>query len=466
LGGGTFLGASAGGDTVKFTSILTICVFCAFAAPAAAQATPLSLAQAVGYALQHSPAIAKQTAVVSQMRSSYVKARSQTLPGVVGQVSNEMSKSANYSGAYSVIGASQASVFSQNTAQLGTSYTFNGGLNHYLSVAARQQYEQAQSDLRRTQQLVTSNVSDAYFSLAAKKETVRLDEGDLRYQQALVAVAKAKERAGVAAGVDVLSAQAAEEKSRYALASAQADAANAAESLAQIIGAPLDTAFAVAEAVAQPALPSQPLDSLIALAQAHRPDIASAADALAIAQTDRREADTDLFPQIQTFANLGNQFSPTLAVEQAKFGPVTRGNLGFWNIGINTSISLPFVDWGARRANHRNLDEQIAAAQSALGAARAQAEIDVRQSYRAAQTALAQLASARDETTYASEAARIAQLQYAHGLITLIDVQQRQQAALSAQVDLYNARVAYVNAIVKLRVALGVQTPEQVVADI
>ncbi|HET9097240.1 MAG TPA: TolC family protein, partial [Candidatus Baltobacteraceae bacterium] len=79
---------------------------------------------------------------------------------------------------------------------------------------------------------------------------------------------------------------------------------------------------------------------------------------------------------------------------------------------------------------------------------------------------LTQLSSAQDETRYASEAARVAQLQYEHGLITLVDVQQRQQNALSAQVDLYNARVAYVNALVKLRVALGLETPEQAVADL
>ncbi len=426
----------------------------------------LSLPDAVRYALAHSPTVAKQVAAVSQLESAYVKARSQTLPGVTGQVQNQMSKSANYTGAYSVIGASQRSVFSQNTAALGTTYTFDGGLSHYLSLAARQQYEQGQADLRRTQEQVTSDVADAFFNLAGKNEGVRLDEGDLRYQQALVSVARAKERAGVAAGVDVLSAQAAEEKSRYTLASAQADSQNAAESLAQIIGAPLDTAFDVPVQVPQPALPAGSLDALIAIAQANRPDVSSAQDAVAIAQTNRRSADTDLFPQIQTFAGIGNQFSPTLASQQAQFGQVNRGNPGYWNIGVTSSISLPFVDWGARRANHRNLNEQIAAAEVNLGAARAQAEIDVRQSYRAAQTATAQLASAQDETRFAGEASRIAELQYQHGLITLVDVQQRQQAALSAQVDLYNARVAYVDAIVKLRVALGIISPEQAVADI
>ncbi len=429
-------------------------------------AAALTLAGAVQYALSHSPNIAKQTAVVSQMQASYIKARSQTFPGVQGQLSNQMSKSANYGGQFSIIGGTQASVFSQNSASLGTSYTFNGGLSHYLSLSARQQYEQAQADLRHIQEQVTNDVADGYFALAAKDEDVRLDEGDLRYQEALVAVAKAKERAGVAAGVDVLSAQAAEEKSRYTLAAAQADSQNAAETLAQTIGASLNTAFDVPAQVAHPALPSQPLDTLIAIAQAHRPDIASAQDGIEIAQTNRRSADTDLFPQIQAAASFGSQYSPTQASQEAAFGLPPPGRAGYWNIGLNTTVSLPFVDWGARRANHRNLDEQITAAQANLGAARAQAEIDVRQSYRAAQTALAQLRSAQDETRYASEAARVAKLQYAHGLITLIDVQQRQQAALSAQVDLYNARVAYVNAVVKLRVALGLQSPEQAVADL
>lgn len=429
-------------------------------------ASALTLAGAVQFALSHSPAILKQTAVVSQMESAYVKARSQTLPGLTGQLQNQMQKSANYTGGYGVIGAAQQSVYSQNTASLGTSYTFNGGLSHYLSLAAKQQYEQSQADLRRTQQQVTDDTANAYFTLASKNETVRLDEGDLQYQQTLVTVAKTKEHAGVAAGVDVLSAQAAQEKSSYALASAQADAQNASESLAQIIGAPLDTPFDVPVQIAEPALPSQPLNDLIAIAQHDRPDVASAQDAVEIAQTNRRSADTDLYPQIQTFASLGNQFSPTLAAQQAQFGPVNRGSAGYWNIGAFTTVSLPFVDWGARRANHRNLDEQIAAAQANLDAVRAQVEIDVRQSYRAAQTALAQLASAQDETRYASEAARVAQLQYEHGLIKLPDVQLRQQSALSAQVDLYNARVAYVDAIVKLRVALGLNAPSQAVADL
>ncbi len=326
------------------------------------------------------------------------------------------------------------------------------------------------------------SVTNAYYTLATNAEAVRLDQGDLKYQSALVAVAKAKEHSGMAAGVDVLSASAQQEKSRYTLEAAVASEENARESLAQTIGAPLETQFSVTVQVAQPALPAPSIDTLIGMALANRPEIASAQQGVAIAQTNRRSADTDLYPQIQAFAGIGNQFSASLlaseyqsiaqqnAFNEANGLPLlpfpSRGNPGYWNIGVNSSITIPFWDWGARRANHRNLDEQIVAANQNLQAVQTQVEIDVRQAYRAAQTAQAQLSSAQDETSYATEAARIARLQYENGLKTLLDVQQAQQSALSAQADLFNARVAYVNAIVKLRSALGIYTPEQDVADL
>ncbi|HEV3155339.1 MAG TPA: TolC family protein [Candidatus Baltobacteraceae bacterium] len=424
----------------------------------------MTLAQAIDFAMNHNATIAQQRALVSQAQSQYVRQRSQTLPGVLGQLQNQMQKSENYSN-YSIIqGASQASVFSQNSVSLGTSYTFNGGLAFFQTLADKQQLDQAQANLQQTRRQVTDSVSDAYFQLASKDEAVRLDQGDLQYQHVLLTVAQAKERAGVAAGVDVLSARAAEEKSRYTLEAAQADSENSRESLSQTIGAPLETQFDVPAAVPQPPLPGQDLDHLIALAQVNRPEVLSAYDAVQIARTNRRAADTDLYPQIQTFGQIGNQFSPTTAAQLGALG--NRGTPGYWLLGVTSTISLPLVDWGARAANHRNLNDQIAAAQTQLDSTRGQVELDVRQQYRAAETALAQLASAQEESRFAQEAARVAQLQYEHGIITLVDVQQRQQSALSAQTDLYNARVGYVDAVVKLRVATGLFDSRSAVADL
>jgi outer membrane protein TolC len=102
-------------------------------------ALAMTLAQAIDFAMNHNATIAQQRALVSQAQSQYVRQRSQTLPGVLGQLQNQMQKSENYSN-YSIIqGASQASVFSQNSVSLGTSYTFNGGLAFFQTLADKQQ---------------------------------------------------------------------------------------------------------------------------------------------------------------------------------------------------------------------------------------------------------------------------------------------------------------------------------------
>ena len=75
--------------------------------------------------------------------------------------------------------------------------------------------------------------------------------------------------------------------------------------------------------------------------------------------------------------------------------------------------------------------------------------LDVHQNYRAAQTTLARLPYAKDESRLGVEAARIAQLQYQNGLIALSDVSQAANLGYGAKRMLIDAQVAYVNAIVK-----------------
>ena len=111
-------------------------------------------------------------------------------------------------------------------------------------------------------------------------------------------------------------------------------------------------------------------------------------------------------------------------------------------------------------------DAQVASAQTSLEQLRTQVELDVRQNYRGAQTALAQVDYAQDESRLGTESARIAQLQYQRGLISLADVLQTQQQSVVAQSDFVNARVAYVNSVVKLRVSLGIYDARSAVADL
>lgn len=473
---------------VVIAGAIVIAPATAFAAP-----TPLTLSDAVRYALAHDPTVRQNAASVAQAVETLAKQKTQTFPTVSGTLQNTMSKSnPTYSGSFAQIGITPQTNFSQNTAQVGAQLNINtGGLGIIELAEDRAQLQQAEATLQRAQDQLVSTVTSAFYAIAQKNAIVAIDKSDLGYQHILALNAQAKEKAGVAAGVDVLRAQVAAEKSASTLIADQAAVEDAQESLAHTIGAPLETAFDVPNDVAQPDLPNGSIDTLISIAQNARPDVRSARLAVRNAQLVRKGFSRELFPTVQLGGAFGNQFSPTGAVyDQAVIDSdfaqnnaalvaqglpplpasdkpiVTRGAPGFWNIQATTTFTLPFVDYGARSAERKQDDAALASAQAALDNASGQAELDVRQNYRAAQTALAQLKYAQDESRLGVEAARIAQLQYQNGIIALSDVSQAEQTSVAAQSDLINARVAYVEAVVNLRVAMGTFTPQSIVADL
>lgn len=276
----------------------------------------------------------------------------------------------------------------------------------------------------------------------------------------------------MAAGVDVLRAQVQQAKSASTLVGARADVENSSEDLAQTIGAPLDQRFVFAKTVAQPKLPAQSVDALEDVALNARPDVIAAREGVAAARYTRKGWDRELFPQIALNASFGNEFAPTTAGEVIGVNPdgtpivVPRGTPGFWQISASSTFSLPFVDWGQRRTERINDDAQLAAAEQSLDASRIQVQIDIRQNYRGAQTALSQLSYAQEESQLGAESARVAQLQYQRGIIALSDVILAQQQSVTAQSDYVAAEVSYVEAVVKLRVSLGTYTAQTAVADL
>jgi outer membrane protein TolC len=450
---------------------------------------PMTLQEAVSYALGHDPTVAAKFAAVTDAAHAVSVQEGQTFPTVSGTLQNIMQKQYNYGGAYALIGLSPQANFSQNTASIGTTYNLNsGGLGLIQLASADATLAQTREDLARSEDLVASTVTDAFFNVTENVGIVALDHSDLGYQNALVAAARIKALAGVSAGVDVLRARVAQAKSASTLVAAEAAAQNAREALAHTVGVPLSTPFAVPVVVPEPPLPHGSIDTLESIAIAQRPDVLSARKALLAARDTRKGWIRELFPSLQITAGFGNQYSPTesvalqneidaeiisqnaeralLSLPPLPFPVVPRGSPGFWQIGLTSTFTLPLVDYGQRHTERINDDAQIAADEAALANTISQAQVDVRQQYRAAQTAQAQLAYAQEEASLGTESARIAQLQYRSGVIALADVFQAQQTSVQAQTDLVDARVAYVDAIVALRVALGIYDPRSAVADL
>ncbi|MFN2459259.1 MAG: TolC family protein [Candidatus Velthaea sp.] len=455
--------------------------FFTFCAPAGAQAVPLDLPAAVRYALEHSPNVLSRRATVENDEAQYARLHANELPPVTGTLQNQLSKSSNAAGSFQQFGLSQQNNFSQNTAQVGSTWTVYNGSNAQIQAQqAKRQIESARGDLQRAQQQLAQEVTNAYFAVSARRENVRLTTADRAYQQALLDVARANERVGRAAGVDVLRAQVNELRAESTLATAISDEATARETLAQAIGAPPDMRFAFPDVLPEPVLPAAPLASLVALAKANRSDIASARAQVAVARLADALIETDRRPQIQLTGAFGNQTSPTTLVQQqlqrdlqnqqlATLGQpllppvVPRGSPGFWQIGATSTFNLGFVDYGARHAQHRAARAGIDSAQATLTSTENAVETDVRQALRTAQTSAANLATAKQAAALGAESARIAQLQYRNGLISLTDATQAQQTNLQSQTDLANARVSYIGAVVHLRVAVGTSDPVAVV---
>jgi outer membrane protein len=444
----------------------------------------MTLPDAVAFALDHSSTVATQRAAVTSDEHAVALQRETAYPPVSAMLQSFLAKSANYQGQFAVIGQTQQAVVSQNTAQVGISnWNLTTGGFAFLSLAAlRAQTEQARNTLANTEDQIATSVTNGFYGVVGRQAVVAVDRITLDAQNALVDSAKARERAGVAAGVDVLQAQTSAAKSESSLVGDRAAVDDASETLAQQIGAPLDTRFALPAQVPQPPLPKGSVDTLVAIANANRPDVAAAHEAIMAATFTRRGWNVELFPTVSISAALGNQYSPTFtAADQAELNqecllyhvspfcpPPTlpRGVPGFWALQAISTFSLPLVDYNARHSERVNDDAQLAAAESSFSQARLQAELDVRQSLRGAQTAQSQLQWAKEEAAYGTESARIAQLQYKAGVKTIYDVLQAQTAAEQALDDYVAARVTYVEAVVKLRVSLGTYDARSAVADL
>ena len=440
---------------------------------------------AATYALTHTPSLLAERATVLSLDAQFTKARAAEFPTAQGQLQNQITKQSNGAGTLAQFGIAPTSNFSENTAQLSSTYNLFNGTAQINAQQYKRQVDNAKFELQRQEEQTTIAVTNAFYALAANHETVLVDEGDLKYQQDLLATAQAEEKVGRVAGVDVLRAQVAVERSDSALVQARTDEINAREALAVQIGAPADTAFALPDVLPEPAVPKTSLDVLGTIAKMNRPEIFEARAALAASKLSDAEVDQDLRPTVQLNGSFGSQVSPTnfvlqqeqidasnaealLSYEQEQqlfpgqaiapptlLPPVDRHQPGFWQFNIVSTFTVPLYDYGQRAAQHHAARAQIVSSLASLYNAYDAVQSDVDSAERNVTAAAEKLRLAKLSARAAVESARIAQLQYKNGLISFTDVTQTEQTALATEFDLVSARVTYVTALIRLRVALA-----------
>jgi outer membrane protein TolC len=158
---------------------------------------------------------------------------------------------------------------------------------------------------------------------------------------------------------------------------------------------------------------------------------------------------------------------PTLTIPPPVLLPAGRpARAGLLAVQHPLDVPVPLYDYGQRAAAHHAARAQIVSSLASLYNAYDSVEADVERGARNLATAAERLRWRSSPAQLGAETARIAQLQYKNGLISFTDVTQTEQTALSAQNDLLAARVQYVTALIKLRVALATGRAPAAAADL
>lgn len=433
----------------------------AFIFAAATSSGPMTLSQAIDFALNHNGQVLAARAQWVEAGATLARDRSAQLPNVQGVAQSQMSRSStNYSGAYAQIGLPVQPSVSQNTSEIAGAQSIFNLQNQLTANQARHSYDQATQNYRLTKEQTTIGVETAYYGYVQNVDLVTLAQADLAYQQTLYDIADANYKSGRVAGIDRLKAQVQRTSSEESLASATADAEDSRENLAQTIGAEVDQQFVVPATVAGPPIASVDQKALVAIALVHRPEVAIARDALSNAVLANGLVDAPNRPTVALQGGWGNQVAPTRFAANELTPPFGCGDpycgpTHFYTIALNSQLLLPLIDWGtlhsAHNAAHATIDQQTAALQSA----QRQAVIDVDQAVRRLKVDNQNLTLATQNADVAKQAAQIAQLQYKVGLGSQLDVTSAEQTYLQAAKQLLAAQISYVLAADKLKLATG-----------
>jgi outer membrane protein TolC len=286
-------------------------------------------------------------------------------------------------------------------------------------------------DADRAGDLAAAAAGAAWLRLAGAEETVSAREQDSVTAFALLDIARSQVDAGTSPRIDRTRSETAAAAVRIQIAVARNERDRARLELARAVDLPPGTPLAVGPemSITADTLPTD-IDAAIAVAKAHRPDLAA----------ERQRQDV----LQRGLTAIRNEFIPTLSssgyVESS--GTSTPTLAGTWNIGVYLSWS---VFDGFRRV--RRIDEQrvrLDAEAVRLHDLESQVDADVRQ-------AVLDLASARDQLALATDRVRLAEEE-------LSEARDRFAAGVAGSVETTNAQsevAAAHDAVIQARLATG-----------
>ncbi|MEH1846551.1 MAG: TolC family protein [Nostoc sp.] len=393
------------------------------------QTVPISLSQALELAKRNNQDLQVAILELERSRSALRESQAALFPtlGLNSSVTNNGNGFASSS--------SQSSTTFNGSAQLNYNLYTSGNREATIR-AAEEQLHVDELNVETQSLTITLNASTQYYNLQQADELVRINRSAVANAQASLRDTQAREQAGVGTRFDVLQAQ-------VNLGNAQQDLTNsisqqqiARRQLATVLSLSQSVNISAADPVQLAGLWQPTLEETIVQAFQNRPELPQYLAQRNISEQQRRQALSQLGPQIGLVGNyqLLDRFNDGVSI--------TDG----YSVGLQGNLSL--FDGGVAKARAAQSKADIGIAESQFASQRDQIRFDVEQYYSQLQSNLDNVQTSSVALNQAREAVNLARLRFQAGVGTQTEV-------IDAENDLTRAEGNRVTAILDYNRALA-----------
>jgi outer membrane protein TolC len=313
---------------------------------------------------------------------------------------------------------------------------------------AKQMNEAAGHQMERTDQEIVFRVVDSYYAVLLASKQLEVAEQAAKTSQSILDRSQARFESGLVVESDLLTAKVRMAARQQELIRTRNNLDLARAQLNAAMGMPVESAFHLAEALAERALPVPVLQEVEKQALTNRPDLKRIQSEEAAQKQSVAMAKSSFGPRVNAFAGW-EMDNPTF---------VAGGGGNNWLGGVEVQFDI--FQGGAKRAElsrQRALADRVGAMKQAAGDS---VRLEVRRAYYDVDTSRQQVEVARAAIAQAQESLRINQDRYDSGLITITDLLSAEEATHRSQADYWEAVYRFHTSYANLELASGTLNPQ------
>lgn len=420
----------------------------ALATPAAAQqARTITYQEALQLAVQRNVEYRQAQAAAASDAVAVAQARRNLLPDLRFNTQGTQNYGRNFN-------QNDGQIVNQSTqsmnAGLTSSLTVFDGLRNISNIRqAQSTLSASEADATRSRQTALFTVASNYVTLIAQGDQLAVREQALTAQQELEAQIQAYVDAGTRSIADLYAQQAAVASANLELVQARRAVELARLDLMRTLQLDAAGTYDFPAPPVTDVGPVAPLDSLIAQALAHRPDLAAQGDRLQAAEASVRAASGARLPSVSLSLGYNTSFSSVSSFNFADQLDQRRGG------SIAVGISLPLFDRGSASASTQQASIQAENARLLLERQRLDVGLDVRKAWLDLGAARETLVAAEAQQRSAEQALTASRERYQAGAATLVELTQARSVQVQAATALVAARYAVVLQETVVKYAVG-----------